>query len=291
MVLSGMRASGSTKAAPPRKAKRRGEWRVFVALAVVACGLIGGLYGVARDAASSRSNSPRALPTPVISDDEACANFARYWMVDSGVAVDATVIEGLTNCRLSSAGEWFVPSGPWDPRLPAGSLLTESEREQTAALKSVLLTEIAELEASLSPSIEQDIKRIYDPRARPVSGHLRDGEMIGRARDRYTRVAQAFFLDPEHQLLADYAGWLMAGKIAAYQTLLDACQADPALGYLSAVCLGLGDSLSVGFPPWTWELRNAVSLETYLASLVRSDRLAAVNETRDGTTIGVTADD
>jgi hypothetical protein len=268
-----MTRSGQREGTAPTRLRRGREWRVFLALLLLTLGMIGGFYLIARDAASSRSNNPTLLPTPSIANDQACANFAHYWIDESGVTVQPTVIEGLTNCRLSVSGEWFVPTGARDPRLPSGFAMTEAERSETEGVRQQLLNQVAVLEKSLTTSMERDLDRIYDPRTRPISGHQRDGESITRARSRYTRVAQAYLMAPEHQLLADYVGWLMAKKIDAYETLQAACDSDPSLAYLSTVCSGIEDTLSVRFPPWTWELRNSVSLEEYLAYLARTNQL------------------
>jgi hypothetical protein len=268
-----MTRSGQHEIVVPSPPSRGREWRVFLALLLLAVGMIGGFYLIARDAASSRSNSPTALPTPFIASDQACANFAHYWIEESGVTVEPTIIEGLTNCRISESGEWFVPTGARDPRLPAGFAMTETERGETEGVRQQLLNQIGVLEESLSGSMERDLDKIYDPRTRPISGHQRDGESISRARSRYTRVAQAYLMAPEHQLLADYVGWLMAKKIDAYEALQAACESDPSLAYLSTVCSGIEDTLSVRFPPWAWDLRNSVSLEEYLAYLARTNQL------------------
>ena len=276
----------------PRRVNRGGEWRIFVAMSLLTGVLVGGLYLIARDAASSEVNSPDELPIPAISTGDACANFANYWMNESGVSVDASVVEGLTNCRLSADGEWFVPNSPRDDRLPAGFALTQDERAETNALRQQILGEIEDLESSFSSSIERDLKAIYDPRTRPISGHLKDGEMIGRQRSRYTRVVQAYLLAPEHGALADYVAWLMTDKIDAYESLSTACEADASLDYLRTVCLAIEDSMSVRFPPWTWDLRNSVSLEEYLAYLVRNNQLPDVQSTlAEAPGIGFTAAD
>jgi hypothetical protein len=263
-----------TALVPPRRGIARrhriGEVTVVAGLAVVLAVTVGGLFLLARDAPSAHSNSPTFLPTPFITADSGCEQFATYWMMQSGVKVDAATIEGLTNCWQAADGHWFVPISPSDARLPDGFGLTAAERDATNALRQRLLAEISELDGSLSSSIEHDLDSIYDPRLRPVTGHLKDGVSIGRARGRYTRVVQAFLISPENKELAGYIGWLMARKIQAYNALNDACQSDPATAYLRTVCGGLSDSLSVRFPPYLWDLRNATTLEAYLAYAVRS---------------------
>lgn len=268
--------------AEPRQINQAPEWRIFLALSLLTVVIIGGLYAIARDAPSAGVDNPDLLPTPEIASGEACANFANYWMHEAGVNVDASVIQGLTNCWVSAEGEWFVPSSPRDDRLPIGYALTEEERSATTAFRRQILGEIQELESLFSKSIKRDLASIYDPRIRPISGHLKDGESIGRQRSRYSRVVQAFLLAPEHEALAGYVAWLMAEKIEAYETLRTACESDPSLEYLGTVCRGMEDSMSVRFPPWTWDLRSAVSLEGYLAYLVRTNRLPEVQSTLAG---------
>lgn len=262
------------------------EWRVLLALIVLTGAAIGGLYLVARNAPSSGVDNPDALVVPAISSSTGCANFASYWMEESGVQVDAAVIEGLTNCALSKTGEWFVPNSPSDARLPDGYALTDEEHAQAEAFRQELLSQVDDLEASLSSSIERDLESIYDAGVRPITGHIKDGVGISRPRSRYTRVIQAYLLAPEHEALAGYVGWLMAAKINAYETLTATCLSDPELAYLRTVCLGIEDSMSVRYPPFIWDLRDSVSLEEYLAHLVRTNQLPD-----SGQTIAVDASD
>jgi hypothetical protein len=231
------------------------------------------LFLVAKDKPSSRSDHPNVLETPIVSNAAGCSNFAAYWTADSDVQVDASVIEGLTNCWQAADGSWIVPTGPNDPRLPAGFKMTQPELQATNSLRQNLVAEMAGLEQSLSTSMQRDLSYIYDPRVRPVTGHLKDGIGITRARSRYTRVIQAFLMAPENKDLANYVGWLMARKFSAYDTLDTACLSDSATAYLKTVCSGLEDSLSVRFPPFLWDLRNSVSLEAYLANEVRTNQL------------------
>jgi hypothetical protein len=252
-----------------------GEWRVLLGLIVLVGITIGALYLLARNADSSFSNSPEALIIPKISNDQACTNFARYWIDESGLNLEPAVIEGISNCRLSGSGEWFVPKGSDDDRLPDDAHLTEIELELTESTRRDLLMQISALDASLSSSIQNEIDGIYSRRTQAITGHVADGEPISRPRSRYTRVVQAFLLDSQYTLLADYVGWLMNQKITAYDALLAACLNDPDIAYLKTACLGVEDSLSIRYPPWIWDLQSEVSLDAYLAHLARSGQLTA----------------
>lgn len=253
--------------------RRFGELPILAAMTFIGVALVAGLYLAARDEPSARSNHPEALPTPKISNDAACTNFATYWLTETGLRLDASIIEGLTNCRLGANGSWFVPTGPNDQRLPSDFAMTSAEREATNGLRSTLVAQIDDLEGTLSTSMQRDLDYIYDPRVRPISGHVKDGVPITRARSRYTRVVQAYLLAPEHEPLAAYVGWLMERKIDAFKAVDAQCQSDLAAAYLRTVCDGLEDSLSVRFPPFVWDLRSSVLLEAYLGSLVRSGQV------------------
>ena len=269
--------SSDSQDTSPGPGRSRGEWRVFVGLLALVALMIGALMAAARDAPSSGSDNPEALAVPTITSDQGCTGFARYWIEQSGVGVEPATIEGLTNCRLSADGEWFVPAGANDTRLTPDSVLTPDEDARTASTRTAILAEIALLEARLSESITRDLERIYNPMPQAVAGRINDTVTISRARSRYTRVAQAFLLDPSHTILADYVGWLMQRKIGAYETLSDSCFDDLDTQYLSIVCSGLEDSLSVNFPPWLWDLRSAVWLNEYLAHLARADSVPDIS--------------
>jgi len=276
-----MNASDRRVSAPPIF-RSHGEWRVVLGLVLLVAVMVGAVMFASRDAPSSLSNNPEALAVPTITSDQGCARFANYWIEQSGVLVEPASIEGLTNCRLSAGGEWFVPTGANDSRLTSESILTEDEASRTASTRTAILAEIALLEAQLSSSITRDLDRIYSTRSQAVTGRINDSVTISRARSRYTRVAQAFLLDPNHQILADYVGWLMQRKIAAYDLLSAACLDSPETQYLKIVCLGMEDSLSVNFPPWLWDLRSSVWLNEYLAHLARTDRLQDVSAAEVG---------
>ena len=258
------------KALPPRKRFRQ-DWLLVLALAAASITAVGLLYLIARDKPSAGSNSPGSLPVPRIAADRACANFANYWMNESGVDVDSGVVQGLTNCWLGADGEWFLPIDSNDERLPDGLALSERERDATAEIRSALVAQIADLERSLTNSMLTDLENIYDPNLKAVSGHVKEPSAITRPRSRYTRVAQSFLIAPEYGQLADYVGWMMSEKISAYETLRNKCVTDRSTEYLRTVCRGLEDTLSVWYPPWIWDLRDPVALDAYLAHVVRQD--------------------
>jgi hypothetical protein len=247
------------------------DFVVLLLIGVVASAVILVLFLASRNAPSAGSDHPEALAVPSITADAACTNFATYWLKESGVDLDAGVIEGLTNCYQAADGSWFLPTEPADERLPADFTLTPAESAETDPLRQQILAQIDQLQQAIPQSIQSDIDNIYDGGYKAISGHVKETTTISRPRGRYTRVAQSFLLAPEHAELAGYVGWMMANKISAFETLRDRCVTDPSTEYLLIVCRGLEDSLSVWYPPWIWDLRDPVSLEAYLAHVVRAD--------------------
>jgi hypothetical protein len=231
--------------------------------------LVVGVRLIAKNAPSAGRSVVVGLPTPVVSTDAGCANFASFWMDRSGLAATAEMIEGISNCRQAADGSWIVPKGADDPRLPKTPLLTDQQAQATGALRTKLLTQIAGLEAEYSSTLRSWLNQLYDPFARAVVGHIRDSTGIVTARGRYTRLTQAYLMSPDHQELAAYVGWAMARRIDAYDHLKANCLGDPALEYLRTACLGLEDSLNIRYPPFTWDLRDSTLLESYLASTLQ----------------------
>lgn len=245
----------------------------MAAMAISGALLVFVLFLVSRDKDSSQSNSPGALPIPNVSVDTGCTNFGNYWLKESGVQLEPADIEGITNCRRAADDTWFVPTSPDDERLPVDFALTAAERAATEWLRAELVAQIEDLESHITNSVQRDLDAIFDPRIQPVMGKVKEGVAISRARSRYTRVAQSFLMAPENATLATYVGWKMETRIRAYERLRDSCVNDQAVEYLLNVCRGLEDSLSVWFPPWTWDMRDPVSMDAYLAYLVRSQQL------------------
>lgn len=233
--------------------------------------MVAGLRLVAAGGESAGTGIVRAVPTPAVTTDQGCANFAQYWMVESGVGVSADVIEALGNCRRSADGTWFVPTGLQDPRLPPWAKLTTAEREQTAAERAELLAQIAALEAAMPQTLQRWLREIYDPTPRAMTGHIRDGFRIGVRRGRYTRLTQAFLMDPRYEALARYVGWIMARRIAAYDAFLATCLSREELAYLEDACRGVEDQLSIRFPPFPWDLKDPVTLDAYFIAQLRGE--------------------
>jgi hypothetical protein len=224
--------------------------------------------GLAKDAPSAGRSVVVGIPTPVVSSAEGCANFAAFWMDEAGVGASAETIEGITNCRLAADGTWIVPKGADDPRLAQTPILTEEQEAATAALRTAILAQIADLESQYPNTLRTWLSQIYDPFSRAVVGHIRDGTGISRARGRYTRLTQAYLMSPENQELAEYIGWVMQRRVSAFNDFKSVCLGDPDLEYLRTACRGLEDNLSIRYPPFTWDLKDSYLLDSYLATTV-----------------------
>jgi len=232
--------------------------------------MVGGLYVVAREKPSVRSVNPQALQTVVVTADKGCQNFADFWLGQSGLGLDPSIIHGLTNCWQDAGGTWFVPTSINDVRLPADFRLTDSERASTEASREAILAELVEFDYQTRGPILQSEGSLYTRYKLPIVGHLRGAGPYPVQRSRYARAMQAFLMSPQHALLAQYVGWMMQPRIEAYETLRNDCTSKPDTRYLVTVCRGLEDTLSIFYPPWTWDMRDAVNLEAFLAQRIRS---------------------
>jgi hypothetical protein len=267
----------TTTAEPPaRRSSKLLGTDAWIGLGIIATclALVLGVRLVAKDAPSAGRSFVVGLPTPVVSTAAGCANFAKFWMDDSGTGATAETIEGISNCRQAADGTWIVPTGADDPRLPKAPVLTDQQAQVTAALRTKILTQIAGLESEYSSTLRSWLNQLYDPFARAAIGHIRDGYSIRTTRGRYTRLTQAYLMSPDQQELASYVGWVMTRHISAYDDLKSICLGNSDLEYLRTACLGLEDNLSIRYPPFTWDLKDSYLLESYLASTL---------ETKDGT--------
>ncbi|HET8521744.1 MAG TPA: hypothetical protein VFL82_00845, partial [Thermomicrobiales bacterium] len=110
--------------------------------------------------------------------------------------------------------------------------------------------------------LNESLNEIYSVQPNPVLGHTRDAR-IGATRGRYTRLVQAFLMNPQYSELADYVGWLMELRQQSFGSFMNGCSTKD-MTYLKIACQGIADRLSVYFPPWPWELTDSVSFDSYL---------------------------
>ena len=253
----------------PGRPRRDGD--VLLALAVICTILVGGLVIVSRGAPSAAQFESVALQTPEITAQEGCSNFASFWTVDTGVEVPVEAIEWLTNCRLSRAGEWFVPDGPDDPRLSDRSVLTAKEQARIDGLRLLLMADLLALYQALPESVTDPLKVNYATENLPVFGHTRRGRVDYRVNHaRYQRVAQAFLLSPRRAILADYVGWLIERRSSASGQFLESCMADPDFRYLLVACRGIGVEFGVTLIPIFWDLTDPLLVQEYFVWSARS---------------------
>ncbi len=244
---------------------------MLLAIAVISAVVLAGLWGISRTAPSAKQLDSVSLVTAGVSGEQGCANFASFWMRDSGLNVPAEAIEGMSNCRLSADGTWFVPANPKDPRLPESDHLTTQERQQVAVLSAQLAQDLTELEQALPDSLIQSLKVNYSEDNRPVFGHTKKGRLdLGAKWARYVQISQAFLLQPEHNVLADYVGWEMGRRLDAVGAFETACFSDPANQVLWRACKGLRAEFAVNNIPLYWDLSDPVMIQEYLSDRVRS---------------------
>jgi hypothetical protein len=225
--------------------------------------IIGGLRIASIEKASSTNQGTDQIPTPVASSAEACDTWAGYWSVDSGVHASKSALEGMSNCRLAEDGHWIVPESADDTRLANAPILTPEEKAQTHELRAAILAQVDGLESKFPNGLKEQIATIYDDYERPVIGHLKDTRPISSTRSRYNKLTQSYLMRPDTIELANYVGWWMARKQAAFDDFLRSCERKE-LQYLWVACRGMGDNLSVNFPPWPWEVTNSYNLDSYL---------------------------
>lgn len=255
-----------------RITKNDGRTAFIVVLACLL--LIGGLRIVSSGAASSKDQGTSAIPVPSLSSETNCTTWANYWNDLSGVGASVQVLEGMSNCRQAADGTWFVPSSSSDPRLQNGPILTPEETTQTNALRNDITTQVGNLMRQFPESLQKKVDVVYSNTDNAVIGHLKYDQSIGDVRNRYTRLTQAFLMDPANAELADYVGWMMANRQAAFADFNNSCHRDD-IKYLWVACNGIGGALSVNYPPWPWDLTNTTNLDAYLKWALDNGKIQA----------------
>ncbi len=209
------------------------------------------------------------MPTPspatgqVSAEDRACGDFAEEQLA-SGVGFSQKGIEVLAGCRRARSGQWFVPTGPDDPRLPGGPPLTATEAMATADLRRTITTQLTAFEATLAQT------SYYGPSFAKVLGDMEsrispphkaleycNRQLYRSVQGPYEEVLVSFIADPDHYALAQYVAWWMSRREAARPPNL-ALQMNPML--LQAFL----DQWDFTRAPWPWELADPLTLDEHL---------------------------
>ena len=109
----------------------------------------------------------------------------------------------------------------------------------------------------------RELGKVYSEQANPVIGFTQEGVSLSSIRTRYARIMNGFMLDPQHEAMADYVGWVMQQRIDAFGTFRRACLQDDT-AWLRQPCTGMEDNLSIRYAPWYWELANEGLIDDYL---------------------------
>ncbi len=228
------------------------RWVVVVAWIALA----GSLLLVELAAAQGDGASPS--PAPNRAEDRACARVAREWadrhgLDDEGIAV-------LSGCRQDAGGEWFLPTGPDDPRLPGGPVLSAPEEQRTADLLRRIETQLAGLPATMPPWMVERLEELYDPINHAVTGHLDPDAALAGFQDQYAAVLVSYLRDPANRALADHVWWWASRREAAFPQSECTRRALP-----PPVCGAVVSMLRINLPPFPWDLADPLVLADYLA--------------------------
>lgn len=249
---------------PSQRSSHR-DRNIALGIAAVCLLLLAAAWFISRDSPAAVQQESVALQIVTAPGDEGCANFGEFWTSGSGVNVPVGAIEGLTNCRLSDTGEWFVPTDANDPRLAPRSVPTAEQQAATAAMATKLDEDLAALMDQLPGTLEDSLSANFDDVNQPVFGHTKRGRTdLTVKRNRYNRIAQAFMLDPNRVVLADYVGWLIERRTNAAATFVDTCRSDPDYGFVLRACAGIPNEFGASQIPLYWDLFDPVLINEYL---------------------------
>lgn len=228
--------------------------------------MVGIAWAAARDAPSSATGDINAVPRQSITASRGCQNFATYWLERTSVPIDAGTLEGFTNCRQGTDGNWYVvPELPNELDPSPSTILPENETDANS-LRVRLVADIATLQQNLSDAMMKELGKVYSEQSNPVISHTREGASLSSIRTRYARIVNGYMLDPERKDFANYVGWVMQQRIDAYGAFRRACLQDDT-AWLRQPCTGMEDNLSIRYAPWYWELADEHLLEAYLSHL------------------------
>jgi hypothetical protein len=216
---------------------------------------------VAPTATPTVAAAATAPPVPDATADQECADYATKALADWGqYGLTADDVEVFSGCFRDAAGSWFLPTGPDDPRFRAGPILDAAAQTATAALRQMILDQIAGFEALLQAEPWQGESlfaalrdRFYDPQVHGGTGHDR-GSPDSITWHAYWDPFAAYLRDPNHVALAAYVGWF-GERRAAIQ--------DRVCGHVDPYFCPSVSAL-VTREPWPWDLRDGVELASFL---------------------------
>jgi len=229
--------------------------REYLALAVIVLGLL--------------STSPVPARAAPASEDAACAAFAAKW-TGSPFYLTVGAAAVLSGCAVSERFEWFLPDGPNDPRLVGGPPLEAAARNRAAPLRRQLLAQLDDLDAWLAQqpdplvrvgepgTLKDRVYALYDPANHAVRGHgpAREDVPLGFRRS-YEQALVDFLGDPAHAALNTYAVWWFQRRWAAFPDTV--CQRA-----VPFFCAAARQELGTQNGPWPWDLRDELTMQTYL---------------------------
>lgn len=231
--------------------------------------LVGGVYGVARQARSAGGSSTvDRIAHPAMTADAVCTTWATWWQSGSTLQVPGEALEAISRCRESVDGGWVVVDGIDDPallRAPVASGAFDS-----AATRAAMTVQLAAFEDALSLRVRQALATVYVEEPTGVLGFVAEGSWHGGARELYEDAVVATLADPQFVDLRAYVAWVNAEREAGLATLLAAC-GEPQFAWLQFACAGLRRDLAIGATPWPWDLAEPWLLDRYLLASATGD--------------------
>lgn len=245
----------------------------FLVLSVLIAGLL--------EPARAAQSSPTAGRT-FTAEDRACGAFAEEQLAgDIGFSQES--IEVLAGCRRTTRGDWFVPTGPDDSRLPSGPPLTADEAAATAELRRTLVAQLAAFQSVLAQT------SYYGPSFATVLGDMkarlrppyktleyRNRQLYRSVQGPYEEILVSFIADPDHTALGDYVAWWMRRRQAATPPNLSMRVNPMAL-------TALLDRWDFTRAPWPWELTDPLTLDEYLDWALANGRVPVATTQRGAT--------
>jgi hypothetical protein len=150
-------------------------------------------------------------------------------------------------------------------RLLERSIPNQDQFALTADLQERLLDDLSALQNQLPTSLKESLAANYDEVNQPVFGHTKRGRTdLTVKRNRYARITQAFLIDPNRIVLADYVGWVTERRTQAIDSFESACRANTDLGFILRACMGMRNEFGVASIPLYWDLADPILINEYL---------------------------